>query len=283
MVTQAIMMRVRSECLTSCDRCRLSSLSDSSLVTGAIKAELNQHMRLDHAESDVQSVVDTIVRELKSHLRLGRLDVISAIETVRVLSREIRQHEIRLQQSTPENRPEELPLTLNVDWTGISPDDVPVIEVACHVGGMLLDAHARQVAIARANSLCEQLDVIETNLSNAATLLAQAIRLSGASSDDNVNPWDTFSTPLARQIAPCLVDLHAKTAKPWLVNLVTRSDHISSPNSLVKIINEVALPLVEETAAKEDEMSISRSQLLDSEFFRFRILVGQRPAPRVCR
>ncbi|WP_419189103.1 protein kinase domain-containing protein [Stieleria marina] len=238
----------------------LNELSNSSLVTNSLKAEFASNVQLEHAESDIQSIVGTISRELKNHLRVGRLDVISAIETIRLLTRNIRQWESKLQhQSKISKNDSDADIVLSSELLGIPAASIPKVKLACHVGEVLLDSHAKRLAAARASSLCDHLSVVESRLSDAATLLAQAIRSTGVNQTENSNPWDTFSTPVARQVAPYLIDLHTSCAKPWLVNLISTTEHIKSPATLVATINQIAGPLIRDRMAAGSNLDLAQS------------------------
>ncbi|MGB7344996.1 MAG: tubulin-like doman-containing protein [Pirellulaceae bacterium] len=232
-------------------------LSDPSVLSQSLKAELATQIPIQIAGSDIQPVINAITRELKNLFRVAKLDVISAIETIRLLIRALRQCQVRLTEQSrqaPLNRSASPELPHDV-----APDDVAMLQVAWHIGEVLLDAHAMKVAACRADALCHQLTGIEKQLTNAATLLAQAIRSNGSADSADTNPWDTFGSPIARQVAPFLVDLHANMAKPWLVNLVHTTDHIKSPAALVAIINQAAIPLVKHHLELENEQSLSRT------------------------
>ncbi len=235
------------------DAMSTNELADPTVVVNSLNPLFAQSFKQEHNQTDVELTVNTINHELRRNLRLGRLDMICAIETVRSLSRDVRLWEAQLDRQAKdcESNANKI-LSSNDQDQPATASREPLTKLACHVGEIMLESYANRAAAARADLLCKQLAVIESRLSDAATLLARAVRatntnLSDTNQNGTANPWDLFSSPLATQVAPYLADLHNESARPWLVNLVSSTDHITSPDMLVAKIKQIARPLIQQS------------------------------------
>jgi serine/threonine protein kinase len=239
----------------------LSELFDTRLVTKALQQQFDEMLVRQHAESDIQSIVDVLIRELTTQLRKGQTSIIAAIETTRILAKDLRKIEIELNNLAkihPDPKETESPVDIE-ELIGLTRAHADLIQVSTHVGEVLLNSRAAQVSAARAAALCHSLSTLEGRLSDAAGLLAQSIRIASNNTSEQTNPWDTFSTPIARQVAPHLIDLHAQTAKPWLTNLVRNVDQQPTPSTLVRTINLAAVALIQRHRQQQADLAISQS------------------------
>ncbi len=239
----------------------LSELFDTKIVTNALQQQFDEVMASEHAESDIQSIVDILIRELTNQLRKGQTSIVTAIETTRIFGRGLRKIEIELTNLAKISRgAEETDSLIEADQlSGLTNAHADLLQLSTHVGEVLLDSHAAKVSAARAAALCQSLSELERRLSDAAGLLAQSIRIASNNTSEQTNPWDTFSTPIARQVAPHLIDLHAQTAKPWLTNMVRSTDRQPTPATLFKTINLAAIPLIQKHRQQQADLAISQS------------------------
>ena len=181
-----------------------------------------QELPIENAESDVQAAVEKLQRDMSKGLRNGSLEIVSAIESLRQLTRDQRGVEIELRhRSETSAKP-----TLVFD--GIKQDHQLEMALA------LLDAYAYRIAAARANAFCRELGHLEERLSSAAKLLAAAIRLNSSASKD---VWTSANSPVQNQLAPLMDSIH-RSASSWLVNMV-RPD--ASQTEAAVLLRQVSL------------------------------------------
>ena len=226
----------------------LRLLSPRDMADGKITADnltqlISEQISEETAETDVQASIKVIHRELATRLRDGDAEVVSAIEAVRRLTRNIRKEEIRLRNKLSTLNIQEQTDKLIVDLRENATDSIRMIRIGTDYGENLLVACSVRAAAARCTYLCDQLAGVEDRLSQAATMLAQSIRLV-SNGKSEASPWAGQPSAVQERVSSILDRLHKNTASPWLINLARESVTNMSPSAMVATINDIAFDVL---------------------------------------
>ena len=233
----------------------VADINKTKFVTLALMTSFAKAMPAENALSDVQGIANKLNREIKSRLRSHRLDIVSTIETIRLLTRAVRKVEVELR-----SRSESITGELSVNGRAPvgSADTDPIrqqINEGVKLGHKLLRAYASRIAAARAAALCKKLAEFEAQVSESAKVLAKAIRVNRSSANESGKLWESTDGPMQKRIEHLIEDIHLRTASPWLVNLV--GDESSSPSAteILAALNSAATTVI-------DSHSVSRTSVL---------------------
>lgn len=198
----------------------------------------------------VESVMSNLTRELSVYLHDQRIDVTTAIETLKVILESIRGLVVTETESQ-DNTAESSLAEDDVEFE--SPEDEVIPEAPIPVEIQAFESAARQVTDERLEQLATRLAVLQARLETFATNLALAIVQATKDQPTDSNPWEEMPEPIREHFEPTVLKLHELTVSRWLLRpLVEASVTDENARDMVDDLWHETMPLVSEVVERKD-------------------------------
>jgi hypothetical protein len=204
---------------------------DAELTHQQLGDFINSTLTNELTDIDLEHVMHSLEREMATRLIDRRLDVASAIESVKMFSAQLHATATELQSQAD---------------APIDPAEFSSGDLNSRIGfaECVLAGICARLAAHQAQRIQEHLSLYEQTLSVRAMTLAKAIRAVSGDKQGAANAWDQMTTTLRDQFETVIDELHGVCAPGWLVKLLSAGGNAVKPEQLVNEIMEAAVPLV---------------------------------------
>ena len=221
---------------------------DHEAIGQSLHSLLRQRCGADNTDLMVDSAISNLVRELSVSLHDQRIDVTTAIESIRLIIDSI---EPKVDGGLDETEAD-LDLESDTDQVVAEPVVEPA-EVYRSSEMQVFDAVVEQFASERLENLSSRLLHLQSRLESFATSLAMAIVQVTKDQPTESNPWEEMPEPIRMHFEPTLLKLHELSVARWLLRPMGDSNLAAVDVS--EMLNELwerAMPLVSEIVDHKD-------------------------------
>ncbi|MEM9588258.1 MAG: hypothetical protein AAGA03_13330, partial [Planctomycetota bacterium] len=247
----------RSEILQHLRTFSPQQLRDSQYVEESLSKYLTELLAGKSRATLLASMMVGLRRELTTRLQDRRVDITSAIESVRRLAGSCLSQATELESSaksrakdlgeldTPKSDTTERPSKIRSIDEAVNQETLRQLDEACVIGEQVIDRVAAAVASQDCKTIAKQLQDFATELESVATTLASAIRDCAETQPGQISQWDDLPNEFQVNLEKILTTLHDQVAQSWLVRPVAESDVGVDAAAMAQSLREAALPLIE--------------------------------------
>jgi serine/threonine protein kinase len=233
------------ECL---DNMPSGSAGDADEIGHTLRALLQQRCGAEDTDLMIESVMANLVRELTVSLHDQRIDITTAIESIKLIIDDMEPKDPAQSEETEAD----LEVDSDTDHVDADPIDEPA-EVQRSPEMQIFDAIVDQFASERLSALSGRLVHLQTRLESFATALAMAIVQVTKDQPTESNPWDEMPEPIRVHFEPTLLRLHELAVSRWLLRPLGDSKLAAvDVSEMVNELWEESMPLVSEIVDHKD-------------------------------
>lgn len=218
---------------------------DPTMTSRQLADTLSAKLGFDQTDLMIESVMTNLVRELSVALHDKRIDVTTAIETLKLLVDALSSNQSQEAQPSGDTRADETSRQ-QADTVGETPQIVSPEMV-------LFDAAIDELTEQRVERLSIRLSQLHSRLESFATVLALAIAQVSKDQPTESNPWDEMPEAIRTHFDATVQQLHELTVSRWLLLPLNNSAAAAiEVSEMITQLGETAMPLVSQIVDQKD-------------------------------
>mgnify|MGYP003663020471 CR=1 FL=1 len=246
----------------------VEQLRDPQACRDRLTEFISDQCEIRDTNNILRELADTLQRELSVRLHDRGSDLSTAIESVRLLSANLKaelEHALNSQEDSAdhlETSPSEL-TSSEQDWGDSgeqqsSSNLIGTLRSATTMGEELIRIFADHYGRTQATALVDVLGRLEDRLRDGAGKVAQGVRACEKGLRGSNDPWTSISAETRDRLSPHFAEVHGRLAHRWLIRLLSDAAATVDPIDMSAcVINEFEVLIAEDSklSVKENRRS----------------------------